>query len=204
MYDDLKKLPLLTADEEKSASSDTLVLHNIRLVASLAQPWLNRGVDEDDLICEGVVGLQIAANRFDPSLGKRFSTYAGYWINDSLRRAVQKAGVVRHPIYRQQEGGDDLVDPSFIPAGTSGDEGEFDAPDEDAPSADEVIELNEWRAKIVRGMAKLTPRERRIVQKFYGMGDEGPHTGPELAAEEGISNRRVSQIRRRAEEKLRS
>jgi RNA polymerase primary sigma factor len=90
---------LLTADQEKvlareiragsAAARDHLVRANLRLVVRIARGYAGKGVDIQDLIEEGNLGLLRAAEGFDPDLDTRFSTYAGYWIRQSIKRGVQ-------------------------------------------------------------------------------------------------------------------
>jgi RNA polymerase primary sigma factor len=105
--------PLLTAEEERQlawrvqdgdpAARDHLVRANLRLVVSLARHYQGRGVDLPDLIAEGNLGLLRAAEAFDPDMQTRFSTYAAYWVRQSLRRAVVNTGrTVRLPAYMAQ------------------------------------------------------------------------------------------------------
>lgn len=72
---------------------------NLRLVITVAKNFRNRGLPMEDLVNEGNVGLMNAIDRFDPNVGSRFSTYAGYWIDQAIRRAVQNAGQIHIPSY---------------------------------------------------------------------------------------------------------
>ena len=94
---------LLTAEKEKELAKeknyDELVSANLRLVISIAKKYTNRGVAFMDLIQEGNMGLMVAAQKFDPDKGFRFSTYATYWIQQYVGRAVaNQARTVRIPI----------------------------------------------------------------------------------------------------------
>jgi RNA polymerase primary sigma factor len=108
---EINETPLLTAIEEKALAyriqdngdteaRDHLVRANLRLVVNLARGYLNRGLDLPDLIEEGNLGLLRAVEGFDADMGTRFSTYAAYWIRQSMKRAVVNCGkTVRVPAY---------------------------------------------------------------------------------------------------------
>ncbi len=81
------ELALAIAQGDRDAWS-RMIRANLRLVVRIARDYLNRGLSIEDLIGEGNLGLIRAAGEFDPSFGTRFSTYAGYWIKQSIRHAL--------------------------------------------------------------------------------------------------------------------
>jgi len=108
----IDKTPLLDAQEERRLARrieegdrearDHLVRANLRLVVSLARRYCNRGLDLQDLIAEGNLGLLRAVEGFDPAMGTRFSTYGVYWIKEAMDRALTNlAKPVRIPAYMQ-------------------------------------------------------------------------------------------------------
>lgn len=83
---------------------DQMAQANLRLVISVAKNFRNRGLPLEDLVNEGNVGLMNAIDRFDPDMGSRFSTYAGYWIDQAIRRAVQMSQQMIHiPSYLMEQ-----------------------------------------------------------------------------------------------------
>jgi RNA polymerase primary sigma factor len=107
---EINKIPLLSADEEKelarrilegdAVARDRMIRANLRLVVSVAKNYVNHGLSFLDLIEEGNLGLLHAVEGFNPSEGWRFSTYATWWIKQSIRRALTNTSkMIRIPAY---------------------------------------------------------------------------------------------------------
>jgi RNA polymerase sigma factor (sigma-70 family) len=101
---------LLTAQEElelgrriqaggadAARAKERLFTHNTRLVLSEAKKYVHRGVEFEDLVQSGMIGLNRACELFDPERGFKFSTYATIWINQALGRAVEKSELIHLP-----------------------------------------------------------------------------------------------------------
>ena len=79
---------------------DRMVRANLRLVVNIARGYTGKGLSLQDLIEEGNLGLLRAVEGFDPAMGTRFSTYASYWIKQSIKRAlINTAKTIRIPAY---------------------------------------------------------------------------------------------------------
>jgi RNA polymerase primary sigma factor len=107
---EINETALLTADEEKALARriavgdtearDQMVRANLRLVVNIARGYTGKGLALQDLIEEGNLGLLRAVEGFDPNMNTRFSTYASYWIKQSIKRAlVNTAKTIRIPAY---------------------------------------------------------------------------------------------------------
>ncbi|MDP1979315.1 MAG: RNA polymerase sigma factor RpoS [Undibacterium sp.] len=81
-----------------------MIEHNLRLVVSIAKHYINRGVALLDMIEEGNLGLMHAIDKFEPERGFRFSTYATWWIRQSIERAIMnQARTIRLPVHMVRE-----------------------------------------------------------------------------------------------------
>ena len=111
---EIRRAPLLTAEEEFDTASrarlgdftarQSMIEHNLRLVVSIAKNYLGRGLPMPDLIEEGNLGLMHSISKFEPERGFRFSTYATWWVRQSIERAiVHQARLVRLPVHIVRE-----------------------------------------------------------------------------------------------------
>lgn len=107
---EINETALLTANDEKELAGkigegdtrarDRMVRANLRLVVNIARGYTGKGLGLQDLIEEGNLGLMRAVEGFDPTMGTRFSTYASYWIKQSIKRAlINSAKTIRIPAY---------------------------------------------------------------------------------------------------------
>ncbi len=111
--DQIEHIPLLTPEEEISlakkiraggaqgeAARHRMIRSNLRLVIALSKRYAHMGLSFSDLVAEGNIGLMRAVEKFDPSRGYRFSTYASWWIKQAVMRSLSNQGkTIRIPVY---------------------------------------------------------------------------------------------------------
>jgi len=213
--DEIGRESLLSAEEERtlaqkiqqgdSRALNQLVEANLRFVVSIANQYKGKGLQMDDLVSEGNIGLMRAASRFDPDRGTRFVNFAVVHIRQQIEKAIAHQ-----------------TDP---PKGKKGkrDSGELplkatsvDAPlgyrsnmsllsilvNQDAPFADERIHSETIEEAIEFALSSLDERESRVVNAFFGINQER-ETMAEIAEDMDLKRERVRQIRDKAVRKLR-
>ena len=175
-------------------AANALIEHNLRLVAHIARKYAQPGVEQDDLISIGALGLIKAVHTFRPEAG-RLTAYASRCIENEMRmyfRANRKnRGVVLvgESLGQDDEGNDILLsDLLGTEAGL-------------VPDAAETA-IESGRALRMMDVA-LEPREREVLRLRYGLEDGEPWPQHRVAARLGISRSYVSRIEKRALEKLR-
>lgn len=109
----IKQIPVLKESEEKELAlwfsqnelsrsnyEKILIYHNLRLARHIANRFIDRGYELEDLISEAVTGLKRAAEKFNPKLGYRFSTYAGQWVNQRIQKFIQTSSTIKIPVLK--------------------------------------------------------------------------------------------------------
>lgn len=173
---------------------NTLIEHNLRLVAHIIKKYYTHNCDQDDLISIGTIGLIKGISTYDPQKGVRLATYASKCIENEILmyfRSQKKASgdlSLSDAIDSDGEGNNlSLMDVLYI------EDNMFDR-----------LSLKENCKNLKKHMAGvLTPREAEIINLRYGLGGHPPRTQREIAAICGISRSYVSRIEKRALEKLR-
>src|SRR2546423_4241325 len=107
---EIGQIPLLTPEQEielaakikrgNAAARERMILSNLRLVVTIAHDYVDLGLSLLDLISEGNIGLTKAVERFDPTQGGKLSTYAAWWVKQSIKRALaNQSKTIRLPVH---------------------------------------------------------------------------------------------------------
>lgn len=195
--------PLCAADERAcilrmqagdDAARDTLIEHNLRLVAYIARKYVRAGRDSDDVVSIGVIGLIKAVSTYDPAKGVALSSYASRCVENEILMSLR--------VEKKQVG-----EVSFSePIGTDSDGNDVSLGDILGTDADAVIEEVQSRMdaeRVNRVMLRaLTRRERTVVSMRFGLGGGYRMTQREIAGMLGISRSYISRIEKKAIQKL--
>jgi RNA polymerase primary sigma factor len=177
---EINDTPLLNRDDERalafrveegdSEARDHMVRANLRLVVNIARRYAAAGLGLQDLIEEGNLGLMRAVEAFDPSMNTRFSTYASYWIKQSIKRAVINCGkTIRVPAYTVEL----LNKWRRAAARLQEDLGRPPTPEE------------------VAARLKLSKRKFHIIQKALSVGNVGMQADDEMPLDETVPDDRT-------------
>jgi RNA polymerase primary sigma factor len=218
---------LRIAVREADAARDRFIRANLRLVVSIARRYpLPPAMELLDLIQEGNLGLEHAVEKFDWRRGFKFSTYATFWIRQSIGRALdQKASLIRLPSDRsaslraalRHSGGDSdglddenawlqrISTPTSLDKniGDDGDSTLVDLIGDDAPSPEDHALEND-RKEMIRGLLdRLDPRAQLAVARRFGLIDGESHSYREVGEELGVTAEAARRLVKRAVDELR-
>ncbi len=187
-------LQLLLQEEEKERAKTELIQHNLRLVVYIARKFDNTGVDNDDLISIGTIGLIKAINSFKADKNIKLATYASRCIENEilmyLRRTVRLKSEVSfdEPLNTDFEGNELLLSDVL---GTSADSVYGD------------IESNAEKEQLKEALKKLSEREQKIMFLRFGLGGGEEMTQKDVADLLGISQSYISRLEKKIISRLR-
>ena len=215
--DEIGKGQLLSDEEERALSArilqgdqralSKLVEANLRFVVTIVRQYKGQGLSMEDLVSEGNLGLMKAAGRFDATKGVRFVNYAVVHVRQAIEKAIeQQTGLYKVPkdvkdeITARQQSMPLSVD---APLGHRANLSLLSVlVNRDAPLADERIHSEAIEDAVEFALGSLDARESRVVNAFYGIGQEH-ETMAEIAEDMELKRERVRQIRDKAIRKLR-
>ncbi|MCU1501822.1 MAG: hrdD [Ilumatobacteraceae bacterium] len=222
-----RSVVLKRAVSAAAAAKDRFIRANLRLVVSIARRYpLPQGMDLGDLIQEGNLGLEHAVDKFDWRRGFKFSTYATFWIRQSIGRALdQKGSLIRIPGDRsaqlrstlRQVGGDaDQLDAASaelhrLTSNVSldksvGDDGDATLGDLIAngdASPEEIVMAGVDGELLDELLGILDPRSRYAVESRFGLIDGDKHSFREIGEHLGVTSEAARRLMNRALESLR-
>jgi len=243
---DIRKIPVITHErqeeifillknknlskKEKKELYDELVVGNLRFVISIAKSYQNQGMDFMDIVSEGNIGLIKASERFDPTSGVKFISYAVWWVRQSIMASLnENARTIRLPSNIIQESQkqkreesleshnllinqDDEQTISNLPycvglhfeINEDGDQLIDIIPNQNADNPENSLNsIDEIKKKVSLMLSVLDEREKTIIEKYYGL--TGIESNLEDLGEEfGCTKERIRQLRDKAIKKLRN
>ena len=216
--------------KEKKHLFDELIVGNLRFVISIAKSYQNQGMDFMDLISEGNIGLIKASERFDPTSGVKFISYAVWWVRQSIMASLnENSRTIRLPsniIQESQKQKKEELSEEFNLLANRGEDRVLDnlpycvglhseinedgeqlldiIPNQNAENPENSLNnINEVKKKVSLMLGLLDDREKIIVERYYGL--TGVESSLEDLGEEfGCTKERIRQLRDKAIKKLRN
>lgn len=197
---------------EKIKIGDAMALEkltkaNLKFVVSLAHQYRNRGLEEDDLISEGNIGMMYAAQRFDGKKGVRFVVFAAPYIRKAMEEAIKEQSTLYKLPKNEKNKYEKIRSRALsidqpVPVGSNNNFTlQHILENENAKQTDDQLNQDILSNEIQKGLDVLDEREKRIITYIYGL--TGSHyTMAEIAEEMGLKRERVRQIRDKALRKL--
>ena len=172
----------------RTQARDTLIRHNLRLVAHIAKKYFSAAASQEDMVSIGCIGLIKAVDTYDACRARKFSSYASRCIENELRMELRR---------RRREGATVSLQEPLEGGGDGAPLTLADTLQDDADMAQECENRSEW-AQLRRYVQALPPRERRVLALRYGLGGGAPLTQQQTAEQLKISRSYVSRIEKRA------
>ncbi len=183
-----KMLLLLKVEEEKERAKGELIQRNLRLVVYIAKKFDNTGVDNDDLVSIGTIGLIKAINTFDPEKNIKLATYASRCIENEILMYLRRTARLKSEVSFDE------------PLNTDFEGNELLLSDILGTSADSVygdIEANAEKEQLKEALKKLSDRERKIMFLRFGLGGGEEMTQKDVADLLGISQSYISRLEKK-------
>jgi len=208
--DEIGQRTLLSDEEERQLSErikqgdqqavGKLVEANLRFVVKIAVEYRGKGLQMDDLISEGNIGLMAAASRYDGSRSTRFVNFAAAYVRRQIERAIDE----QNGLYKVPRDADVVTRKNGQPLSVGAPLGQRRnvsllsvLVNHDAPQADERVYSEDIEQAIEFALLSLSERESQVVNRFFGL-DREHETMAEIAEDMGLKRERVRQIRNRA------
>ena len=185
---------LAALEEGDEAARSQLIEHNLRLVVYISKHFENTGVNIEDLISIGTIGLIKAVNTFNAAKNIKLATYASRCIENEILMYLRKRGAQRselsfdEPLNTDWDGNELLLSDIL---GTDGDE------------VSRPLEDDAEKAMLRRAVAALSDREREIISLRFGLKSGREYTQKEVADLLGISQSYISRLEKKIIERLR-
>lgn len=206
---EIEKVGLLSEDEEfqlavKAKNGDMearnkLVEANSRFVVSVAKKYQGNGLELEDLISEGNIGLLIAVDKFEPEKGYKFISYAVWWIRQSIMKAINdKSRAVRIPSNKIKDAELYEIDVCSLdtPVGEDEDSSFGDFIQSDLDIEQDVME--QALTESINGILSRFPeREREVIIRRYGLNNQKALSLKEVGDLYGLTKERIRQIEKK-------